>query len=129
MAGRELRHADPLHARALAAPATGACVRLLLDEMISPRIARELRDRGHDVQAVKRDRPELAGCSDRELVQCRQRRSRCDQRHSAQTPSEAYEVDVFVGVGSLDQRCYVRGSTRPVDIEVCAAPGEGFSSD
>jgi predicted nuclease of predicted toxin-antitoxin system len=44
-------------------------VRLLLDEMISPRIARELRDRGHDVQAVKRDRPELAGCSDRELVQ------------------------------------------------------------
>ena len=44
-------------------------MRLLLDEMISPRIARELRDRGHDVQAVKRDRPELAGCSDRELVQ------------------------------------------------------------
>jgi len=43
-------------------------VRLLLDEMISPRIARELRDGGHDVQAVKKDRPDLASRSDRELV-------------------------------------------------------------
>lgn len=44
-------------------------MRLLLDEMISPRIARELRERGHDVQAVKKDRPDLTGRSDRELVQ------------------------------------------------------------
>jgi len=44
-------------------------VRLLLDEMISPRIARELRERGHDVQAIKRDRPDLAGRTDREIVQ------------------------------------------------------------
>jgi predicted nuclease of predicted toxin-antitoxin system len=44
-------------------------VRLLLDEMISPRIARELRESGHDVQAVKRDRPDLAGRTDREIVQ------------------------------------------------------------
>jgi predicted nuclease of predicted toxin-antitoxin system len=43
-------------------------VRLLLDEMISPRIARELRGHGHDVQAVKRDRPDLASRGDRELV-------------------------------------------------------------
>ncbi len=43
-------------------------MRLLLDEMISPRIARELRERGHDVQAVKRDRLELSGRSDRELI-------------------------------------------------------------
>jgi len=43
-------------------------VRLLLDEMISPRIARELREIGHDVQAVKKDRPDLVGRSDRELV-------------------------------------------------------------
>jgi predicted nuclease of predicted toxin-antitoxin system len=43
-------------------------VRLLLDEMISPRIARELRGHGHDVQAVKHDRPDLASRSDRELV-------------------------------------------------------------
>ena len=34
-------------------------VKLLLDEMISWRIAGELRKRGHDVVAVKRDRPEL----------------------------------------------------------------------
>lgn len=43
-------------------------MRLLLDEMISPRIARELRARGHDVQAVKKDRPDLTGRSDRELI-------------------------------------------------------------
>jgi predicted nuclease of predicted toxin-antitoxin system len=43
-------------------------VRLLLDEMIAPRIARELRDAGHDVQAIKRDRPDLIGRGDRELV-------------------------------------------------------------
>jgi predicted nuclease of predicted toxin-antitoxin system len=43
-------------------------VRLLLDEMISPRVARELRGDGHDVQAVKKDRPDLAGRPDREIV-------------------------------------------------------------
>lgn len=45
-------------------------MKLLLDEMISPRTARELREAGHDVQAIKRDRPELNGKSDRELVLC-----------------------------------------------------------
>ena len=34
-------------------------MKLLLDEMISWRIAAELRNRGHDVVAVKRDRPAL----------------------------------------------------------------------
>ena len=34
-------------------------MKLLLDEMISWRIAVELRKRDHDVVAVKRDRPEL----------------------------------------------------------------------
>ncbi len=43
-------------------------MRLLLDEMISPRIARELREHGHDVKAVKKDRPDLASRGDRELV-------------------------------------------------------------
>jgi predicted nuclease of predicted toxin-antitoxin system len=41
---------------------------LLLDEMISPRIARELRENGHEVQAVKKDRPDLTSRSDRDLV-------------------------------------------------------------
>jgi predicted nuclease of predicted toxin-antitoxin system len=36
-------------------------VRLLLDEMLSPAIARELRDRGHDAEAV-------AGHPDREAL-------------------------------------------------------------
>lgn len=44
-------------------------MRLLLDEMISPRIARALREHGYDVQAVKQDRPDLAGRGDRKLVQ------------------------------------------------------------
>jgi predicted nuclease of predicted toxin-antitoxin system len=44
-------------------------VRLLLDEMISPRIARELREAGHDVQAIKKDRADLVGRTDRELIQ------------------------------------------------------------
>jgi predicted nuclease of predicted toxin-antitoxin system len=42
-------------------------VRLLLDEMFSPSIARELRRRGHDVVAVK-ERADLIGASDRELA-------------------------------------------------------------
>jgi predicted nuclease of predicted toxin-antitoxin system len=51
-------------------------VRLLLDEMISPRIARQLREKGYDVQAIKHDRPELAGQADNEIV----RRMSAEQR-------------------------------------------------
>jgi hypothetical protein len=36
--------------------------------MISPRIARELRDQGFDVQAIKSDRPDLETAADREIV-------------------------------------------------------------
>ena len=43
-------------------------MRLLLDEMISPRVARELRRHGHDVQAIKQDRADLASRGDREIV-------------------------------------------------------------
>jgi predicted nuclease of predicted toxin-antitoxin system len=44
-------------------------VKLLLDEMISFRVAADLRDAGHDVEAVKRDRPELQSIPDLTLVQ------------------------------------------------------------
>lgn len=43
-------------------------MKLLLDEMISPRIARELRGEGFDVQAIKSDRPDLETVADREIV-------------------------------------------------------------
>ena len=43
-------------------------MRLLLDEMISPRIARELRHEGFDVVAIKADRPELEALADREVL-------------------------------------------------------------
>lgn len=39
------------------------CLKLLLDEHFSPEIARQLRDLGHDVIAVK-ERPELIARSD-----------------------------------------------------------------
>jgi predicted nuclease of predicted toxin-antitoxin system len=51
-------------------------VKLLLDEMISPRIARELRAKGFDVQAIKSDRPDLEAVADREIV----RRLSAEQR-------------------------------------------------
>jgi predicted nuclease of predicted toxin-antitoxin system len=43
-------------------------LRLLLDEMISPKIARELRGKGHDAQAIKADRPDLEALPDREIL-------------------------------------------------------------
>jgi predicted nuclease of predicted toxin-antitoxin system len=51
-------------------------VKLLLDEMISPKIARELRSKGLDVQAIKGDRPDLEAVADREIV----RRIAAEQR-------------------------------------------------
>ncbi len=43
-------------------------MKLLLDEMISPRIARELRAKDFDVQAIKSDRPDLESVADLEIV-------------------------------------------------------------
>lgn len=43
-------------------------MKLLLDEMISPRIARELRNEGLDVVAIKADRPGLESLADREAL-------------------------------------------------------------
>lgn len=43
-------------------------MKLLLDEMISPKIARELRGKGFDAQAIKGDRPDLEAVADREIV-------------------------------------------------------------
>lgn len=51
-------------------------MKLLLDEMISPRIARELRAAGHDAQAIKADRPELEALADGEVL----RRAAADRR-------------------------------------------------
>jgi predicted nuclease of predicted toxin-antitoxin system len=43
-------------------------VRLLLDEMIPPQIARGLREARYDAQAIKWDRDDLLGISDLELI-------------------------------------------------------------
>ncbi len=42
-------------------------MRLLLDEMLTPQIARELRARGHDVEAIA-GRPEWGGLSDAQIM-------------------------------------------------------------
>lgn len=47
---------------------SGESARLLLDEMFSPRIAEELRSRGHDVVALVAD-PELRALSDTEVYE------------------------------------------------------------
>lgn len=44
-------------------------MRLLLDEHLSPEIARQLRSRGHDVVAAS-ERPELSGLADRVQFAC-----------------------------------------------------------
>jgi hypothetical protein len=44
-------------------------LRLLLDEMYSPEIARRLQARGHDVQAIQGDRPELKAFEDERIVE------------------------------------------------------------
>jgi predicted nuclease of predicted toxin-antitoxin system len=45
-------------------------LRLLLDEMIPPQVARGLREARYDVQAIKWDRNDLLGSSDLDLVRC-----------------------------------------------------------
>jgi hypothetical protein len=42
-------------------------VKLLLDEMLSPMIARELRDRGHDVEAIQ-EHPEWCSYEDGQVI-------------------------------------------------------------
>lgn len=44
-------------------------MRLLLDEMYSPEIARQLQARGHDVESIQGDRPELKALDDERIVE------------------------------------------------------------
>ena len=50
-------------------------MRLLLDEMLSPAIARELRTRGHDVEAIQ-EHPEWCSYDDRQVVDLARREHR-----------------------------------------------------
>ncbi|MGH2853444.1 MAG: DUF5615 family PIN-like protein [Solirubrobacteraceae bacterium] len=50
-------------------------MRLLLDEMLSPTIARELRTRGHDVEAIQ-EHPEWCSYDDRQVIDLARRERR-----------------------------------------------------
>jgi hypothetical protein len=50
-------------------------LKLLLDEMLSPAIARALRARGHDVEAIK-GHPDLEGLPDSDIVAVARREQR-----------------------------------------------------
>lgn len=50
-------------------------MRLLLDEMLSPAIARELRARGHDVRAIQ-EHPEWQAFDDRQVFELARRERR-----------------------------------------------------
>ncbi len=71
-------------------------MRLLLDEMFPPAVARALRERGHDVVAVK-ERPELTALSDPELFEIAQREER------------VIVTENVVDFMPLDGRCRVAG--------------------
>ncbi len=72
-------------------------MRLLLDEMIPPQVARGLREAGYDVQAIKRDRNDLLGSSDIELV----RQMAVEQRAIVTNDVEDFQAihDRFLAAG------------------------------
>jgi predicted nuclease of predicted toxin-antitoxin system len=72
-------------------------VRLLLDEMIPPQVAQGLREAGCDVQAIKRDRNDLLGSADLELV----RQMAVEQRAIVTNDVEDFQAihDQFLAAG------------------------------
>lgn len=90
-------------------------MKLLLDEMISPVIAEQLRARGHDVEAVS-ERSALRGMTDYELFEYAQTTDRClvtynrddflelDRRRRSQGQTHA-------GVVILNPRRFPQGAT------------------
>lgn len=70
-------------------------MKLLIDEMYPPSIAEQLRDRGHDVQAVT-ERPELRALADTDIFALAQ-----EQRRAVVTENVA---DFSVIASGYDQR-------------------------
>ena len=107
-------------------------MRLLLDEMWSPAIAHQLRQRGHDVQSVA-ERPELRGQPDDIIFAIAQTEGRAivtenvsDYRPLA--ARAAHDGRIHVGVIFSHNRALPRGDTRVIG-RIVAALDELLSSD
>lgn len=115
-------------------PRGGAPVKLLLDEMLSPAIARALRDRGHDVEAIKGD-PRREALSDAEVMDLARSRGRAlvtnnlvDSRplhHEAVTPGGSGHFGmVFMPGGYRRTRADVGRIVEALEVALAEFPGD-----
>lgn len=114
-------------------------MRLLLDEMLSPTIARELRARGHDVQAIQ-EHPEWQAFDDRQVLELARRERRAivtdnlsDMRplhYEAITPGGPGDYGmIFIPGGYRRTRADTGRIVAALERKVAAYPGERDLAD
>jgi hypothetical protein len=86
-----------------------ARLRLLLDEMFSPLIARELRSLGHDVIAIA-ERPEWYGYSDPQVLELARRERRAIVTNNVNDFRRLHNAEVVPGAGGHFGMLFAPGS-------------------
>ena len=86
-------------------------MKLLLDEMLSPRIAAELHARGHDVVAIK-ERPDLESMSDPGIIAAAQRERRAIVTNNLRDFRPLYLERVIPGGGGHAGMIFIPTSLR-----------------